>query len=446
MKRIVLLVAIGLGIISAFIFQLTSIARHDFYVAHHFGNLIPSLTISVYVFSVFFVALWLVLRKISGVSEKWLKIILLGGFAIIAVIAMLTHPTRSQDIYWSLLLGKGFSHFHLNPYTTQPLALEKDSWAYPILAWKDMTMMYGPVWTLLVSGVSAVTDSLSVALLIMKFIFVGAFVFSVVLFWKIMALLNIPRTKCYQLVFLFMWNPFVIQCVLVDLHNDIFLMLSLLASYYFLLKKHHGASMMALILGGFVKYVPWFFLIIPVYYLLRDTRQGNKRFNTLIRLCVIGLFSLWLFYLPFGGLNPQNLLGLSSQVENVGFSSQFLPGTTLVTVLFGTSFAQDRWFGIFLMLIALVWCLYKNKPLLAYTLPIIFLLFFGTPWFQPWYGLWVLPLFMLYAPVFVVIAVVIFLLVTPELVSPATASIQIPAYAVYVYAVMYFYRLTKKRG
>lgn len=446
MKRIFLLGLVGLGIISTFIFQLAFVARHDFYVAHHFGNLIPSITGITYVFSGLLVALWLILRNIDKKYERWLKIILLGGCVALVFVAVFTHPTRSQDIYWSLLLGKGFSHFHLNPYTTQPMVLEKDSWAYPVLTWKDMTMIYGPIWALLVGGVSAVTNSLTVALLTMKLVFAGALALCGVLFWKIMALLDIPIIKRYQLAFLLAWNPFVIQFALVDLHNDVFLALSFLASYYFLLKRNYSASMLALLFGGFVKYVPWLFLIIPAYYLLRDVNQGNKRFVSLVKVCALGVFSAWLLYFPFGGLRPQNLVGLSSQVANVGFPTQFLPGTTLVSQFFGMSFAQNRWFGIFFALAVMAWCLYKNKKVLAYTFPIIFILFFGTPWFQPWYGLWVLPLLVLYLPMEVIVITCIFFLITPELVSPSIAAIQISAYTAYLYAANYFFQLLKKKN
>ena len=115
---------------------------------------------------------------------------------------------------------------------------------------------------------------------------------------------------------------------------------------------------------------------------------------------------------------------------------QFLPGTTLVTGLFSMTFAQVRWFGIIAAIAVMIWSLYKNKPLLAYTLPTFVILFFGTPWFQSWYGLWVLPLAALYWPPLALVLVTAFLLFTPELVSPSKMSLYIPAYALYIYAMV----------
>ncbi len=442
-NRLILLVLTGLGIVGAFVYQLAFIARRDFYVAHHFAGLTDRIVIVVYILAALLVALWLILRGTGRTlpDGKWLRAVLVGGCALLVLTALFTHPTRSQDVYWNLLLGKGFSHYQMNPYATRAETLGKDTWAYPVLIWKDVTMIYGPIWTMLVGAASALTDSLGTALFTMKAVYAGVFALCELLFWKITGLLDLSENRRYQLAFLLAWNPFVIQIALVDLHNDLFLVLSFLASYYFLLKKNYGLSMLALLLGGFIKYVPWLFLVIPAYYLLRGNSKAAQKFNIIAGTGAFGALLAWLLFLPFGGPKLGNIIGFTDQVEKLGMASQFLPGTELLIGLFGFSYFQIRLYGIVAAVALMLWCLYRNKPLLAFTVPLLFIFFFGTPWFQPWYGLWVLPLLALYLPLGALVAFSIFLLATPELLSPADASLLIPAVILYLYAARYFWRL-----
>lgn len=425
-RNTIILVLLGILILALFTFQLTSIARHDFYVAHHFAGLIPRLMGLTYWFSGFLLALVLALHFMKDYPNRWSMAIVLIVFLGLAVIAIFTHPTRSQDIYWSLLLGKGFSHFHLNPYTTQPILLAKDAWAYPVLTWKDIPMIYGPIWALVIIVATWFTNSLAAALLTMKLFFVLVVGLSGYLVWKIGGAKPLA---------LFLWNPFVIQIALVDLHNDALIMLSFLASYWFLQKKNYAASMLALILGGFVKYIPWLFLLIPLWYLFKDKQLGAKRYTHLGIAAIMGVALTGLLYAPFGGFSWHNFAGLATQVENIGLASQYLPGTGLLIAFLQLNFAQLHWLGLGLALVVMIWCLYKNKTLLAYILPILVILFFATPWFQSWYSLWVLPLMILAWSPFIIVVVSIFLLFTPELVSPATMSLIIPAYAMYGYTI-----------
>ena len=445
-RTTVLLSLLGLFVLALFTYQYLSIAQHDtFYVAHHFEHLVPKLKTLAYFFSGFLLALWLFLRSVREYSTKKFLAIIIAVTIGLAIVAIITHPTRSQDIYWSLLLGKGFSQYHLNPYQTIPEILGTDPWAYPVLTWKDIPMIYGPIWALIVSAATWLASSLGTALVFMKLLGVAILAISGKLLWDCMGVMGFTDLKKCTLLTLFLWNPFVIQITAVDVHNDSLLMLCFLASYLFLLKKNYFASIVALLAGGFVKYIPWLFILIPLYYLIKD-RDKIRKYYHLGASALTGILLLIFLYAPFGGFSLKSFAGLIFQTKNIGLPTEYLPGTKLILDLFNITFGQLNWFGIILAIATMVFCLKNNKPLLAYFLPLLAIFFFASPWFQSWYGLWVLPMMILAWPFLAIVIFSIFLLFTPELVSPSVMSIYLPAYVFYAWAIAKVYALANKNS
>ena len=448
-----LLVGLGLLIAALLYLQLTTIARHDFYVAHHFGGEIPRLRLLAYGFCAVLIALGLVLHMLPdgrggtpAFPASRLLAITLGGAVVFAALAFFTHPTRSQDIYWSLLLGKAASHAHLNPYRTVPSQLSQDPWAYPVLAWRDMPMTYGPLWTWIVILATRFTDSLGVALATMKLLFVALWALAGYLVWRIARLHELDPLQRARLLALFLWNPFVIQCGLVDLHNDLLVMLSLLASYALLLRRSHVASLLALVAGTLVKYVPVVIGLVPLWYLVKVPRPAGDKLRGIAIVAVVAVGVGAALFAPFGGANPGTFAGLAAQADRVGFPDVYLPGTAALIAIFHLSYAWLRMLGLMLAVATIALCLAHDRPLLGYTLPLLVLLFFATPWFQPWYGLWVLPLLMFAWPATGIVLLSMFLILTPELVTPAELSMRLPAVFFYAGALWALWRQATGRG
>ena len=100
-------------------------------------------------------------------------------------------------------------------------------------------MIYGPIWALIVSAATWLASSLGTALVFMKLLGVAILAISGKLLWDCMGVMGFTDLKKCTLLTLFLWNPFVIQITVVDVHNDSLLMLCFLASYLFLLKKNY---------------------------------------------------------------------------------------------------------------------------------------------------------------------------------------------------------------
>ena len=163
----------GLTVLGLFVAQRLFVARHDFFVAHHFPDLFKTLQTYALLSGVAFLLVMLASSDIEHIRPKVGLGIILAVFFGLALVAFFTHPTRSQDIYWSLLMGKAFARFHLNPYRITTAVLGNDPWAYPVLTWKDLSMMYGPLWTLFVGGIASLAQTLGTAIFLAKAFFFG---------------------------------------------------------------------------------------------------------------------------------------------------------------------------------------------------------------------------------------------------------------------------------
>jgi hypothetical protein len=175
--------------------------------------------------------------------------------------------------------------------------------------------------------------------------------------------------------------------------------LGVVLSYFWLTQKKYTASLLILILAGMVKYVSWLLLPIPLFYLL--TAQAPLR-NKFIQIGLVGGASFGIaeiLYLPYGGLSWDVLRGLFHDMRLLLDVTSLLPGTLLLQYLFHFPLIVLRLIGIAFGEFALVLCLWKKRPALAYVLPFVLIFFFATPWFQPWYLTWIVMLLPLVIPI-----------------------------------------------
>jgi len=414
----------GLTVLGLFMAQKMFVARHDFSVAHHFPDLFKTLQTYALLSGVAFLLVMLATSDIGHIRQKIGLGIILTVFSGLAIMAFFTHPTRSQDIYWSLLMGKAFAQFHLNPYRITTAVLSDDPWAYPVLTWKDLQMMYGPIWTLFVGGIASLAHTLGTAIFLAKASFLASATASGWIFWKIMGHLEFSLARKLQLFALVAWNPFIIQTVLVDMHNDAFLLLTVLASCYFFLRKDFALSAFLLGIGTFIKYTPLLLLPLPCVYLIAEGRRRPLwTACKFVVLALVGLSLLFVLYMPFGGFTREVYTGIQKQFASIGLPTQYLPGTTIVLEVFPMSLNSLYVVGLFLAITAEIVCIAKQKLLLAFTLPFLLIFFFASPWFQPWYVLWILPILALYLTPVAFALLSVFLVLTPELFSPSSTAL-----------------------
>jgi len=109
-------------------------------------------------------------RTGSFPSRRGLRI----AFAVSAVPLMLAPLAQSHDAYQYLFYAKMQLAHGANPYVTVPSTFASDPW-FNYIGWPEQVSVYGPLWTMLVAGATAVTgQQLAVSLLGLKVLATGA--------------------------------------------------------------------------------------------------------------------------------------------------------------------------------------------------------------------------------------------------------------------------------
>lgn len=344
-------------------------------------------------------------------SERMILTVLLGIFSLMAICAVWSHPTGSQDIYWSLLLAKGLSQYQQNPYQTSPAQLSFDDWSGTVEMWRDLPMIYGPLWVVVLTGITALGLSLGGTLIVVKLVSLTLLIGLGWIFWKIMILHNFTKLRRYQLLLLLAWNPVIFQLFIVDVHNDIFTLFGILLSYYFLLKRGYAWSIAALLVVGLVKYIPWFIIPVPLFFWMKAQSTWPRKLWVVFGTGCASIVFIFLAYAPFG-FSLLNLAGITNEFSQRGTEVSAIYLAYLLEYGIHLSISQIRLISLAAGLIAMGWSLKRGKILLGYTLPYIAILLFTT-WFQPWYLLWIFPLLALYVPTPLMFALTVFMLLTP---------------------------------
>jgi len=373
-----------------FVLHAVFLGQHRFVINYSDDEPLSRLHLFAGLFTFGLVPLWLAARAAARIPPVTSLSIILVVFGAVSLAAILTSPTRSQDLNLNLLLAKGFTAYGMNPYQTAPLMLQKDPWSPPSLSWSGQPMTHGPVWVLLLVSITACTYSLRMAFVLVKLTALVALAAGGIFLWKIMALQGRAVGDRAGVLAILAWNPFVLQTALVDAHNDVLILVAILASYLCFLTRRYRLSIMALMLGGFVKFALWPLMLVPVAYLVKERGMHRGAVCAAV-LLLSGAVLASALYAPFG-LSAKNFAGLTEEVMERGWTSFYWPGTALLGSLPWMGIVQIRVAGLLMGLLVLGMCIRWDRPLLGYTLPYAVMLFFGSPSFHPWYGLWVAPL------------------------------------------------------
>lgn len=355
---------------------------------------------------------------------------------VFAAIMIWMQPVTTTDLYGYIARGYLMTHFHLNPMThvaTQlPGGFQVDRPDAP----------YGPIW-LLIAGlvVRLAGENLLANMLIFKLIgFAGV----LIALWLVdrLALRIFPerRLRIYVLVG---WSPLLIFESVGNGHNDIIMVICVLAAF---LLMHHEKSRSAfafLVLGALIKYFSAAFIPLWLVYELRhrvrdDYGIAGRRsrrasvvsgpirlwastaVNTvreidpraaaalIIQVSLIGAALVAIFYAPFWQ-GFKTFSGVGTQLRPLYYNSSLVGFFTAPLQLFITSMSQytalDK---VIRLLFYAVFAIYAYiqaqrlwvrgpdatlREVITAAAKITFAaLILITFWFQPWYVAWLLPL------------------------------------------------------
>lgn len=195
---------------------------------------------------------------------------LLFPAAFIAIMIWM-QPVTTTDLYGYLARGYLYVFQHANPMTTVathlPGGLTVDRPAAP----------YGPAWLLVAAAVTRLAggQNLLANMLAFKFIAAGFTIVALLLVDRLARALSPERRL--RIYVLFGWSPLLLFEAIGNGHNDIVMMVCVLAAFICMLRGRARAAFALFVLGALIKYVAAVFLPLWLVYELRRAFRMRPR-------------------------------------------------------------------------------------------------------------------------------------------------------------------------
>jgi alpha-1,6-mannosyltransferase len=149
--------------------------------------------------------------------------LLLGGVAVLHLLALLVPPVASKDVYAYAFYGKVQTDYHANPYLEVPAQHPLHPW-YPFWSWRQFGPVYGPPFLLLLRGVAVLAGPSLLAWVVwMKLILVAAELAGLAVLVRI-ARRDAGADPRWPLLVVG-WSPMVLQAIAMSAHVDALLLL-----------------------------------------------------------------------------------------------------------------------------------------------------------------------------------------------------------------------------
>src|SRR5262249_42290029 len=166
-----------------------------------------------------------------------------------------------------------------NPLVTTPSAFGNDPFL-PLVFWRGVRSVYGPVWLLLSNGLTHLAQTLggglAVSVALFKLLGLAAHLANVVLIWLILSRIAPFRRLLGTLVYA--WNPLCLLEFCASAHNDALMLTFALLGIYCLVRGWEIPGLVAFGLSIAIKYV--LLALLPLYLVLVARQQLSEGQST----------------------------------------------------------------------------------------------------------------------------------------------------------------------
>jgi Glycosyltransferase family 87 len=307
---------VGLGLASALVYALGITARYPLAA----GLLIPragwyrlsgrslhaGFTQAV-VYALLILGYVVALRLALGLAGHHARatiVVIAGGWLLCSIVLLGAYPGESLDIFDYLFRGRMLAEFGASPLASTPTSFNHRPF-YEYITWRGQVDTYGPLWEYasgtvawIVHHVFGRADSLAAYIL-------GYRLLAIVLTGICGALIaTIVRRHTPDYVpaalLIWLWNPLLLVTTAIGAHNDMLMLVALLAALLLFQRRYWVGGLLALVLAAHVKLTA--LLLLPVLGLWLVQRCGWRRAirSSLIAL-VVAIPLSWLLYAPLGG-------------------------------------------------------------------------------------------------------------------------------------------------
>jgi Glycosyltransferase family 87 len=267
------------------------------------------------VIAVMFVSYVLAVRKAGQLSPR----LVLGAIAALTALMLLAPPLVSTDVFSYQFYGRIGAMYHGNPYVASPYALHLDPlYSYIGSKWVSTATVYGPVFTALsypLARLSIPTD-----VFVYKAIAAVSSLAVVALVWNGARRRGVDQVKAAALVGL---NPLIVVYGVGGGHNDLLMLVPLMAGLVLLIQRRGRLGASSIVLGAGIKMTAG--LLLPFALAgargpLLSTRRRDILIGAGVATAALAIFTAALF-----GTGPLHLPATIEHVQSIG-NWQSVPG------------------------------------------------------------------------------------------------------------------------
>jgi hypothetical protein len=349
--------------------------------------------------------------RVAPQRQRMLLIVIVGGWLLSSVVLLGAYPGESLDIFDYLFRGRLQVTLGVSPLATPPQPFANQLF-YSYVNWTTYVDTYGPLWEYASGAVAAVVGAVACAcpaslasyVLGYRLLAIGLAGLCGVLIYIITAYRSPQLAPAALLAWL--WNPLLLTATAVGAHNDMLLLLLMLAAVLLFQRQRWLVGLLALALAAHVKLTA--LLLLPVFGLWLARRVGWWRASRISAAAsALTLVLSWLLYAPLGGWATLPRM-LSERVRLIANSPAFVVYWVLQTYAGWSEAAAWRvttqgatvlFFALAGVLLVRFWRATRDHPQFddallwrgGIAVTAAFLLV-GSFWIWPWYLLWVVVL------------------------------------------------------
>ncbi len=244
---------------------------------------------------------WNLLRGFrgQGFRSNWRVVCLTTAVVLVSFVAM--YPTNAIDVYIYAARSRLLSHYGQNPNAVRPdIYWDTDPYMrFASREWADNLSPYGPFWNQLAAPITWIGGE-SVALAVIGFKLLSV-VSALAITWFVYDIVKATHPEWSLVAALaWLWNPLVMWDGIANAHNDVTLMLPVMAALWAWQRGHYRWVIPLLMGSALIKYVTVILLPLALISVWRRAPDPRHRLATVGwsvvgALCLIG-FSLYPFF------------------------------------------------------------------------------------------------------------------------------------------------------
>ena len=213
-------------------------------------------------------------KNITNASSRWFLIV--SGAVLVFSLTLLFQPSLlSDDVFSYIFSGRMLTIYHVDPLNTIPAQFPGDPYLQWVIAGRNTTNIYGPLWLYIASLLVTISNNPVVTLLLFKGVAILSHIINCLLLWAILD--KIAPTRRLLGTLLYAWNPLVLLELAGSGHSDgVLITLFLLATWLYVQNNGRWRELAIAVILGFAISMNFIALLIaPLFFWFLGRTEHN---------------------------------------------------------------------------------------------------------------------------------------------------------------------------